>query len=95
MYSRRESVLMERYFSKIGMFPSPHNLTMGNTKAALEVFMAKFYKDKPLKNTHEFPAWVRPLQVGAELTKKQVADFFDGTGNNISSKNINYCELNK
>lgn len=50
---------MERYFSKIGMFPSPHNLTMGNTKAALEVFMAKFYKDKPLKNTPSVAGWGR------------------------------------
>ena len=41
------------------MFPSPHNLTMGNTKAALEVFMAKFYKDKPLKNTPSVAGWGR------------------------------------
>lgn len=93
MDSRRESVLMEKFFLRIGMFPSLHSLPLGETKAALEVFMAKFYKDKPLKNIHRLSEWVHPLQVGAGLTKERVVDLVDDTGDNTSSKNVNYCEL--
>lgn len=93
MDSRRESVLMERYFSKIRIFPSLHSHSLGATKATLKVFMAKFYKDKPLKNTYRLPAWIHPLQVGAGLTKERVADLSDDIGDNISQKNVNYCEL--
>lgn len=59
----------------------------------LKVYMAKFYKDKPLKKTYSFPEWITPIQVGAALTTERVADVLDSTGENISSKNVNYCEL--
>lgn len=59
----------------------------------IRVFMAKFYKDKPLQNRVEIPRWLTPVQAGAALTKERVADILDCDGDNISRKNPNYCEL--
>lgn len=93
MNSYKESVLMEKYFSKIRKFPSIHSLCTTNGKANLKVFMAKFYRDKSLKKRYKIPSWVNLLQVGAELTEVRVAEFQDNTGIHISAKNPNYCEL--
>ena len=57
--SERESVLMGRYFESINKFPSLKD------KIA-EVYMAKFYKDKPLKNAYRIPDWIYPIQVGTD-----------------------------
>jgi len=59
----------------------------------MQVYMAKFYKDKALKNMAEFPSWLTPIQVGAALTAERVAEITDDTGDHISDKNPNYCEL--
>ncbi len=62
---------------------------MGN----MEVYMAKFHMDKPLKNRYEFPSWLIPIQVGAAGTQERIAAVLDDSGDNISYKNSNYCEL--
>lgn len=59
----------------------------------LEVYAAKFHRDKSLNNTYNFPNWLYPIQVGASLTQERVADILDNSGENISHKNANYCEL--
>lgn len=59
----------------------------------LYVYQAKFYKDRPLKNTYESAEWLIPIQVGATLTDERVAGVCDDQGENISEKNVNYCEL--
>lgn len=59
----------------------------------MEVYMAKFYRDKPLKNNGVLPTWLIPIQAGAALTDKRVADVLDNSGENISYKNKNYSEL--
>ncbi|MDD6069222.1 MAG: DUF4422 domain-containing protein [Clostridiales bacterium] len=93
MDSRREAKLMEQYFVRKQIFSSVHALKPGKEAAHLQVFMAKFHKDKPLKNEHKIPDWLCSLQVGAGLTEKRVAEFRDNIGDNISCKNVNYCEL--
>lgn len=59
----------------------------------IQVYMAKFYKDKPLLNEIVLPEWVIPIQAGASLTTERVARVLDCEGENISYKNVNYCEL--
>lgn len=59
----------------------------------MQVYMAKFYKDRELKNAVELPGWLTPIQVGAALTDERVAALTDDSGDNISRKNPNYCEL--
>lgn len=93
--SHREAFLMERYFMEIKRFPSIHNLCFlpNGSKASLQVYMAKFHKDRPLLKEYAFPSWVIPLQVGAALTPVDAVAFKDNIGDNISGKNGNYCEL--
>lgn len=91
--SHREAKLMEQYFIRKQIFPSIHALKQGTEEAHLQVFVAKFYKDRQLQGEYEMPDWLCPVQVGAELTKQRVAKYTDNTGNNISCKNVNYCEL--
>ena len=59
----------------------------------IRVFMAKSYKDRPLKNEVDIPKWLIPIQAGAALMEERVADILDSNGENISRKNPNYCEL--
>ena len=91
--SRTEAKLMEQYFVREQIFPSMRLLRSGTKAASLQVFMAKFYKDKQLKNKYIIRDWIYPLQVGADLTKQRVAEYTDNVGDNISCKNVNYCEL--
>lgn len=84
--SKSESALMSRYYKKTGKF-------QGIRENITDVYVAKFYKDKPLRNNYIIPNWAKTIQVGAALTKERVADLTDDTGENISIKNTNYCEL--
>lgn len=86
--SKEESKLMERYFHKIAKFPIIHRPI-----PKLEVYVAKFYKDQKLKYIRKFPDWFTPIQVGTVLTEERIAESFDNSGENISEKNVNYCEL--
>ncbi len=100
MNSVKESALMEKYFTAIGEFESIHSFKsktsesdLSEGKSNIQIYQAKFFKDRPLKNFFKQPEWVIPIQVGAELTDVRVADCLDNIGENISSKNVNYCEL--
>lgn len=57
----------------------------------LEVYMAKFYKDKQIIE-ETMPEWVIPIQVGKALTDIQVAQVCDNIGEHISEKNVDYSE---
>lgn len=68
-------------------------LPVGCCRANLHVFMAKFYKDRPLAGRHDLPEWITPIQVGTALCRERVANLLDCDGENISRKNGNYSEL--
>ena len=97
--SKMEAGLMERYYGWMNYtgqtteFPILHSYTKGVKKASLQVYMTKFYKDKPLQRKYEIPEWIRTIQAGAALTDIQISDVRDDTGDNISAKNVNYSEL--
>ncbi len=90
MDSRTEADLMGNYYDSIHSFPS---LSQCGTLGNMHGFMAKFYKDKALTGKYVIPRWIQPIQVGATLTDERVALKTDDQGDNISSKNVNYCEL--
>lgn len=57
------------------------------------IYTAKCHLDKNLKeDIHRF-SWEIPIQVGSALTEKKICDIQDNTGENISIKNKQYCEL--
>ena len=91
--SDKEAELMGRYYEGVGRFPSLYSADSHRTDAVAEIYMAKFCKDKPLKNTYSIPAWVHPIQVGAALSDQRITEITDDSGQNISAKNVNYCEL--
>lgn len=67
----------------------------------IQVFQAKSHMDKPLHRQQGLsenrrsilPRYITPIQVGAALTAQSIENLKDNTGDNISIKNRNYCEL--
>lgn len=93
MDSRREAVLMERYFTRKGSFLPLHGLACGKGRAKLCVYQAKSFRDRPLDKDCGTAGWILPLQAGAALTEERVCVRRDDQGMGISGKNANYCEL--
>lgn len=91
--STRWAELMSYHFAASRRFLPLAALPMGYHEAKLHIFMAKFYKDKPLSADYHIPEWITPIQVGAALCEERVADILDCDGENISVKNVNYSEL--
>lgn len=56
------------------------------------IYSVKSIYDKELAEITAHP-WEIPIQVGKALTDKRIADITDDTGDNISAKNRQYCEL--
>ena len=98
--NRLENMLMEAYYSNFQEFKTVRELLDGYktfksaaNECSLSVFQAKSHLDKPLKNSFSIPEYVKPIQVGADLTEETIAPIRDNSGVNISEKNLNYCEL--
>lgn len=91
--SKKEAVLMERYYAEINRFPSIHFMPKGKKNQKLCVYMAKYHGDKALQNTYELPEWIYPISVGAYASKGNLIAIRDDQGDHISEKNGNYCEL--
>lgn len=59
----------------------------------VHIYMAKCHVDRKLNVDFTQYDWEIPIQVGAALTDEIIADIRDNTGENISNKNREYCEL--
>ncbi|MBO6113881.1 MAG: DUF4422 domain-containing protein [Lachnospiraceae bacterium] len=97
--SAKWNELMSLYHDEIGLYIPLDSLEYKIDKTdslntdSIRIFMAKFYKDKVLQEKFDLPDYMIPIQVGAELTDVRVADVLDNQGDNISKKNVNYCEI--
>lgn len=91
--SERWAVMMDEYHARLGSFTPLKALPVGSVKPLVSVLAAKSHVDKALKRKYVFPEYMEPIQVGRDLCDKTVADITDNTGDNISKKNCNYCEL--
>lgn len=100
--SQMEAELMGQYFDADGRFRSVHSLGIqdGNSiLPKLTVYAASFYKDKPLENPPKLPSYIKKLYLGCDgavaegIDISGSADFYDNTGDNISVKNPNRCEM--
>ena len=60
---------------------------------SIRVYSARCHSDMPLKEDLSRYYWETPIQAGAALTEKRVCGLCDDTGDNISNKNRQYCEL--
>lgn len=97
-----EADMMGQYFDRKGRFRSVHSLNVTKrqeTIPRLTVYAAAFYKDKPLENPPRHPAYVKKLFLGCDGAVQAgvdiygQADFYDNTGDHISFKNPNRCEM--
>lgn len=84
---------MNKYSEKNKSFQPISKFEKGNKSTSIHIFMAKSHKDKPLKNTQSLPNYIYPIQVGTSNCDERIADICDNVGDNISVKNVNYCEL--
>jgi len=103
MTSNRYSVLWKEYQTKkedflpVLSFPV---ISENNTSGDMEIFMARFHKDKPLSEELAKNSVFQEVQVGASSTSEYLKSFWydrqilrDDVGDNISDKNCNYSEL--
>lgn len=89
-----ENRLMREYYRKI----RPEQVTAANDteKGSIEgliVCKARSSKDKALSTRIKEDPHIVEIQAGAALTDMHIADLADDSGENISNKNQNYCEL--
>lgn len=57
------------------------------------IYVAKSAFDKPLQEPYPLSGFQREIQVGAALTDERVCGLTDDTGENISERNRQFCEL--
>ncbi len=62
-------------------------------KDKIHIYTAMCHVDKVLEEDVSRFSWELPIQVGAALTDQRICDISDDTGENISQKNRQYCEL--
>ncbi len=91
--SERWDEIMRELNSRTGKFPPLAVCEVGDPSPGVCIYMAKSHVDKPLKKDFVVPKYMIPIQVGAANTEKIITDVRDDSGDNISSKNANYCEL--
>lgn len=89
----RFSELMKLFHARRGTFLPLSALPVGCHMPFIRIYMAKSHVDKPLRSSMPLPEYVFPIQVGVDCCDVRVADLADNTGNHISGKNGNYCEL--
>lgn len=97
---KMEEKLMEQYYKSKKRFFSLHDLDCLDGKKNLIwnkeqfcIFLVKSHKDVDIQNLYYLQKWMHTLQAGAAGTNLRIAEYKDNTGENISGKNGNYCEL--
>lgn len=60
---------------------------------AVHVYTVRCHLDTPLRENASRYSWEIPIQAGAVLTDQRICDVRDNTGDHISGKNRQYCEL--
>jgi len=98
--SELDNELKKVYFSKIFKGKNKeyrdvyqHQIKLDNKEATVEIYMSKCVVDKPLAKFPELSPFIIPIQAGAALTEKRIADVTDDSGDNISTKNRKYSEM--
>ncbi len=59
----------------------------------ITIYVVKSIYDKRIKNVLPLRSYEKEIQVGSDLTDRKICPLQDNTGDNISAKNRQYCEL--
>ncbi len=89
----RHAELMKLFHARLGRFLPLSALPVGCRMPFIRMYMAKSHVDRPLRDSGSLPDYVFPIQAGAACCDGRVADLTDNTGEHISDRNGNYCEL--
>ena len=89
----RHAELMKLFHARLGRFLPLSALPVGCRMPFIRTYMAKSHVDRPLRDSGSLPDYVFPVQAGAACCDVRVADLADNTGEHISDRNGNYCEL--
>jgi hypothetical protein len=90
--AHEEHLLMSRYFASIGKFRTLGDVPDGSP-ADLALYEVRNHRDKPLSDRPKLLPFERFIQAGAVLTDERIAPIPDNSGDNISAKNRQYCEM--
>jgi hypothetical protein len=90
--AHEEHLLMSEYFASIGKFPVLDDAS-GGPPVDLTLYEIGNRRDKPLLNRPRLLPFERSIQAGTALTGERIAPISDNTGDNISAKNLRYCEM--
>ncbi len=86
-----EHLLMSAYFASIGKFPlAEEGISTGEDLAMYEV---RNHRDKTLSLRPPLKGFEHTIQAGADLTEDRIASILDNTGESISNRNKQYCEM--
>jgi hypothetical protein len=88
-----EYSLMSAHFDSVGKFRILESEDKSSNICDLAIYEVNHIKDKQLKQWASLSVWETPIQVGAALTDKRIAEIRDDTGDNISAKNPRYAEM--
>lgn len=89
----RHAELMKLFHARLGRFLPLSALPIGCHMPFIRMYMAKSHVDRPLRGSGHLPDYVFPIQAGAAHCDVRVANLADNTGEHISDRNGNYCEL--
>ncbi len=65
----------------------------GPSRGGARVYAVRSHADRKLKEDMQRFTWEIPIQAGAALTEERMCAICDNTGEHISNKNREYCEL--
>lgn len=100
--SAYEADIMERYYEFEQLFPSVHKIPLAGKEllySDISIYVACFFRDKTVETLPRMPDYMKRLFLGCFLARQsginlsKQADFYDDTGENISFKNPNRCEM--
>lgn len=89
----REYALMSTYFDAIGRFPKAESIGIESEEQDLVLYEVRNHRDVPLQREVPLKAYEQPIQAGRGIAEKEVAPLGDHTGQSISHKNRQYCEM--
>ena len=91
-YWKLEEVL-ERQIKEAENWDGNRGLTGDNRNQGVCIYTAKCHVDRELKEDLRRYSWEIPIRAGAGLTGERICEICDDTGEHISYKNRQYCEL--
>lgn len=92
-YLKKYYASIGREYKKIEELDIPENPKSGANKSVC-VYVAGSAFDKPLQSPYVLADYEKKIQVGASLTDEDIcAEYKDNVGENISSRNTQFCEL--